>query len=113
MAEVYARMMRRDIKKIQDSTKAYGTIWAMYASIKDYYCTEFGKMFDDYTYVVFVEKTEGSFEKWRGLIDKGLAELEPYATKKQDCHRLLTDLPIDPAYEQSEKVLNSFMRCEK
>jgi hypothetical protein len=113
MAEVYARMMRRDIKKLQDTTNAYGTLWAMYASIKDFYCVEFGEMFNDYTYEVLVEKKEGSFEKWRALIDEGLAELEIYATKKEDCHRLLTDLPIDPEYEQSEKVLDSFMKCEK
>jgi hypothetical protein len=111
MGEVHARMMRRDIEHIQDSSKAYGTIWIMYSSIKDYYCTEFGRMFNDYTYEVFVEKEEGAFEKWRELIDKGLRELEKYATKKEDCHRLLTGLPIDPEYEQSEKVLDSFVRC--
>ena len=113
MGEVHARMMRRDIEHIQDSTKAYGTIWIMYSSIKDYYCTEFGKMFDDYTYEVFVEKKEGAYEKWRELIDKGLSELEKYATKKEDCSRLLTGLPIDPEYEQSEKVFDSFMRCNQ
>lgn len=82
MGEVHARMMRRDIEHIQDSTKAYGTMWILYSSIKDYYCTEFGKMFDDYTYEVFVEKQDGAFEKWRALINKGLSELDKYATKK-------------------------------
>jgi hypothetical protein len=113
MGEVHARMMRRDIEHIQDSTKAYGTIWIMYSSIKDYYCIEFGKMFNDYTYEVFVEKKEGAFEKWRELIDKVLVELDQYATKKEDCQRLLTGLSIDPEYEQSEKVLDTFMRCNK
>lgn len=113
MGEVFARMMRREIAHIQDSTKAYGTIWALYASIKDYYCSEFGKMFNDYTYEVFVEKKEGAYQQWRTLIDKGLAESEAYATKKEDCHRLLTNLPIDPEYEQAEKVLDSFLRCNK
>jgi len=113
MAEVYARMMRKDIEHIQDSTKAYGTLWILYSSIKDFYCSEFGRMFNDYTYEVFVEKKEGAFEKWRELIDKGLRELEQYTTKKEDCHRLLTGLPIDPDYEQAENVLDSFMRCEQ
>jgi len=113
MAEVHARMMRRDIEHIQDSTKAYGTMWILYSSIKDYYCTELGKMFDDYTYEVFVEKKEGAFEKWRELIDKGLNELDKYATKKEDCHRLLTGLPIDREYEQAEKVLDTFMKCHQ
>lgn len=113
MGEVYARMMRRDIEHIQDSSKAYGTIWIMYASIKDYYCMQFGKMFNDYTHEVFVEKNDGAFEKWRARIDEGLNKLEKYATKKEDCHRLLTGLPIDPEYEQSEKVLDSFMRCKQ
>ncbi len=113
MGEFHARRMRKDIQHIQDSTKAYGTIWIMYSSIKDYYCSEFRKMFDDYTYEVFVEKKEGAFEKWRELIDNGLSELEKYATKKEDCHRLLTGLPIDPAFEQSEKVLDSFIRCNQ
>lgn len=111
MAEVYARMMRREIEHMQDSTKAYGTIWIMYSSIKAYYCSELGKMIDDYTYEVFVEKKEGAYEEWRRLIDEGLAELDKYATTKGDCHRLLTGIPIDPDYEQSEKVLDSFMQC--
>ncbi|MEO7991518.1 MAG: hypothetical protein ABI663_18340 [Chryseolinea sp.] len=113
MGEVYARMMRREIEHIQDSAKSYGTIWIMYSSIKDYYCSEFGRMFNDYTYEIFVEKKEGAYEKWRELIDKGLSETDKYATKKEDCHRLLTNLPIDLEYEQSEKVLDSFMRCNK
>jgi hypothetical protein len=113
MGEVYARMMRREIEHIQDSTKAYGTIWIMYASIKDYYCSEFGRMFNDYTYEVFVEKKEGAFEEWRALIDKGLSDTDKYATTKVDCHRLLTNLPIDPDYEQSEKVSDSFMKCNQ
>jgi hypothetical protein len=113
MGELYARMMRRDINHIQDSTKAYGTIWIMYTNIKNHYCVEFGKMFDDYTYEVLVEKTPGAYDKWRELINKGLSELEEYATRKEDCHRLLTGSPIDPEYEESEKVLDSFIRCEQ
>lgn len=113
MAEVYARMMRRAIEHIQDSTKAYGTIWIMYSSIKDYYCSEFGKMFNDYTYEVLVEKKEGAYDRWRELIDKALSETDDYATKPEDCARLLTGLPIDPRYEQSEKVAGSFMRCNQ
>jgi hypothetical protein len=113
MGEVYARMMRRDIERIQDSTKAYGTVWIMYSSIKDHYCIEFGEMFDDYTHEVFVEKKERAFDEWRALIDNGLRQLEEYATKREDCHRLLTGLPIDPRYEQAEKVPDSFMKCNR
>lgn len=113
MSEVHARKMRRDIELIQDSTNAYGVILILYPNIKDFYCAEFGKMFDAYTYEVFVEKQNGAFEKWRSLIDKELGELEKYATKKEDCHRLLTALPIDSEYEQSEKILDTFMRCNQ
>jgi hypothetical protein len=113
MGELNARRLRRDVLRIQDSTKAYGTVWVMYSSIKDYYCSEFGKMFDDYTYDVFVAKEQGAYERWRKFIDEALSETEQYATKKEDCHRLLTNSPIDPAYEQSENVLDSFMRCDR
>lgn len=112
MAELNARMMREDIERIQDSTKAYGTVWIFYSSIRDFYCTRLGRMFDAYTYDVFVEKTEGAFAKWREQIDKELKELDKYATTKKDCHRLMTDLPVDPEYEPSEKVLDTFMRCQ-
>lgn len=111
MAEVHARMMRREIEHLQDSTKAYGTLWIYYSSIKDYYCSELRKMFDDYTYEVFVEKKEGAYQQWREYVDRGLEQYEKYATKKEDCHRLLTEVPIDPDYEQSEEVLGSFMKC--
>ncbi|HEY0656591.1 MAG TPA: hypothetical protein VGD65_25835 [Chryseosolibacter sp.] len=111
MAEVHARMMRRDIEHLQDSSKAYGTLWIMYSSIKEYYCIELGKMFNDYTYEVMMEKKEGAFQKWKALINEGLTALDKYATTKEDCHRLITGVPIDPQYEQSEKVIDSFMRC--
>lgn len=111
MGEAVARTMRKDIEHIQDSTRSYGTMWILYSSIRDYYCTEFKRMFDAYTYEVFVEKKEGAFEKWRELIDKRLTELSSYATKEQDCHRLLTEQPIDPDYEQSDTVMDTFMRC--
>lgn len=113
MGELHARMMRKEIEHIQDSSKTYGTLWTLYATIKDHYCIAFGKMFNDYTYEMFVEKKAGTFEKWRGLIDQQLAALEKYATKPEDCHRLLTGLPIDPEYEQSEKVIDSFLRCNQ
>lgn len=113
MAESFARIMRREIEHIADSAKTYGTTWIMYSSIKNYYCSELGRMFNDYTYEVFVEKKEGAYEKWRALIDKALSETDTFATKKEDCHRLLTNLPIDPEYEQSEKVLDTFMKCSQ
>jgi hypothetical protein len=111
MAELSARMMRKEIAHLKDSAKTYGTVWIMFSSIKDYYCSEFGRMLNDYTYEVFVEKKEGAYEKWRNYIDGELSVTEKYMTQKEDCHRLLTNLPIDPDYEQSENMAASFMKC--
>jgi hypothetical protein len=111
MAEVYARMMRREFIHLADSAKTYGTIWIMYSSIKEHYCSEYKKMFDSYTYDVFVDKKPEAYQQWRNLIDEALKETELYQTTKADCHRLLTDKPIDPDYEQSDMVAPAFVQC--
>jgi hypothetical protein len=111
MAEVYARMMRREFIHLADSAKTYGTIWIMYSNIKEHYCSEYKKMFDAYTYDVFVDKKPEAYQQWRKLIDEALKETEFYQTTKADCHRLLTDKPIDPDYEQSDMVAPAFVQC--
>lgn len=107
MGEVVARMMRKELQQVQDSLKAYGTLWIMYSRVRDFYCEKFGQMVDQYTYDVFIGKKEGAYEQWRHEIDKLLTELNEYYTKPEDCHRLLTGKPIDPKYEQSETVMGS------
>jgi hypothetical protein len=111
MAEVYTRMARREFEHIADSAKTYGTIWIMYQDVMSYFCLEFKKMADAYTYEALVEKKAESFQKWRDLVNEGLRETAQYATTKIDCHRLLTDKPVDPAYEESKNAF-PFKGCD-
>ena len=111
IGELFARLMRKNIQDIQDSTKAYGTMWVLYSSMKNFYCEKFKEMSDAYTYEVFVEKIEGAFDKWKDIVDEELRKLEEYATKKEDCHRLLTETPVDARYEQSKNIVGSLKGC--
>jgi len=46
-----------------------------------------------------VDSTSASYEEWRALVDNGLKNHERYATKPEDCYRMVNDKPILKNYK--------------
>jgi hypothetical protein len=112
LAELAARMMRERIAVLQQEEPSFGTLWIHYASIRNWACSTLKEMMDQYTVEVLVDKREGALEEWKAWIREELADLQVYETKKQDCHRLLTDKPVDSAYAPAKHLIGVFTACE-
>lgn len=48
------------------------------------------------------DSTAASYEDWRSLIDKGLRNSERFATKPEDCYRMIKNKPILKRYKTAK-----------
>jgi hypothetical protein len=49
-----------------------------------------------------VDSTSASYEEWRSLVDNGLQNHERFATKPEDCYRMVNDKPILKNYKKAK-----------
>jgi len=61
-------------------------------------------MCSSYGYQLNVKKDSSAYRKWRSMLDAQLARSKNYATKPEECYRLLSGAPIDEEYERSENI---------
>jgi hypothetical protein len=98
ICEIWARWAREQLTKIQDSTKATGTLSIMYTTVKQEMNEKRLAMYRSYFKDVFVDKKVGALTNWRNLIDKWLIETKGWATRPEECYRLMTGKPIEEGY---------------
>ena len=63
------------------------------------------ELYASYTRDIMVDKREGAFEEWLDKLTTELAKLEQYATKPEDCHRIITGEPILEDYILAPNVM--------
>jgi hypothetical protein len=98
IAELSARWARKELRTIQDSTKATGTLTIIYESIRvkmQNKRKEFGGAF---TKEVLIDKQEGAYMKWRNLIEELLEKTKEWATSPVECYRFVAKKPIEKGY---------------
>jgi len=49
-----------------------------------------------------VDSTSASYEDWRSLVDEGLINHKRFATKPEDCYRMIKDKPILKKYKKAK-----------
>ena len=49
-----------------------------------------------------VDSTSATYEEWRSLIDQGLRNHERFATKPEDCYRMIKNKPILKKYKKAK-----------
>lgn len=98
ICEIWARWARKELKKLQDTTNATGTLSIFYMTIKQEMNEHRLSMFRAYFKDVILDKKEGSFTNWRAKIDKQLEETKQYATNPEECYRLMMRKPIEKDY---------------
>lgn len=113
MCEVWARWARRELKALQDTTKATGTLSIFFMTVKEDMDKNRILMFRAYFKEVFIDKGEGAFEKWRKEVDKTLEETKMWATRPEECHRLLTQKPIEEGYIKSPTLIGPLFNDNK
>ena len=91
-------MARKELKALQDTTKATGTLSIFYMTVKQDMNDHRVAMYRAYFKDVFIDKNDGAFSKWRADINKQLEETKQWATTPQECYRLMTGEPIEEGY---------------
>jgi hypothetical protein len=104
ICEIWARWARKELKSLQDSTKATGTLAIMYMTVRKSMNEHRLEMFRVYFKDVFVDKNEGAFTRWRQDIDKLLEETKLWATTPEECYRLMSKKPIEAGYIEAPTV---------
>lgn len=105
ICELGTRFARAELKKLEDTTNATGSMSLMYMTIKKQMEERRAKLAGAYFQDVFVQKNEGAFEEWRTLIDRRLEETKMWSTTPQECYRLMTGKPVEKGYIQAEHVV--------
>jgi hypothetical protein len=113
ICEVWARWARKELKALQDSTKGIGTLSIFYMTVKEDMHKNRISMFRAYFKEVFIDKSNGAFKKWRKEIDKALDETKIWATTPEECHRLLTQKPIEEGYIMAPTLIGPLFNDKK
>lgn len=106
ICEICARWARQQLTQSQDSIKAPGTLTLMYTTVIQKMDEKRFAMFRSYYKEVFIDKKKGAFVDWRALIDKGLRDTKGWATKPEECYRLMTGKPIEVGYIIAPAVID-------
>lgn len=61
-------------------------------------------MYRSYFKDVIIDKKDGSFNKWKKLIDTLLADTIAWATTAKECYRLMSKQPVEAGYIQAPTV---------
>lgn len=107
LAELAARQARQSLQQLQDSTQAYGTVYIYYVPVANRACAWYYEQTAAYTKALYVDKNPAAYAEWRKLVRAALQATAAYATTTQDAQRLLTNQPVEPAYEKSATILGA------
>jgi hypothetical protein len=98
ICELWARSARKQLSMYQDTLKGFGTILIMYSTVKQDMEQNKKAMFYKYFKDVYIDKLPGSYNNWRSNIYKALDDSKQWATKPEECYRLMAKRPIDNSY---------------
>ena len=113
ICEIWARWARQQLKTLKESMNSIGAQAIMYTTIVQEMAKKKEDMHGGFIYEVMIQKKEGSFEKWRSLIDKMLDETKEWATTPEECYRLMTGKPIEKGYVKAKNLIGPMTGKEK
>lgn len=107
LCEISCRWARRELYNLRKQTgNATGTTAIYFTTVKDK-MNEFRLgMYAGYFDAVFRTNNLDSLESWTAFTHEMLNENQEYATKQEDCQRLLTGIP-EKGYKQPDKIIGT------
>ena len=103
ICEVWARWARKRFSEIRDSLDTPGTVANLYDKILSEMESNRNEMNIQYSREVIMDKKPGALNGWTKLIAKTLVESSEWATKPEECHRLITGVPIERDYMEAPR----------
>ena len=107
ICEVWARWARKELQSLQDKMQGTGTLSIFYLTIEEDMQESRISTFRAYFKDVFIDKIDGAFEKWKKEIDETLEKTKIWATKPEECYRLMTRKPIEKDYIMAPNLVGS------
>jgi hypothetical protein len=105
MYELAARKCRMVLDSIYNINPSIGIRGIFFKSVEADVQGNLGKMVGAYTKEVYVDELEGSYSRWRILIDNLLDKTYKYRTTTTDRIRFIKNEPILEGYVRSRKVI--------
>ena len=105
IAEFCSRTARMKVDSIKQLLPGYGAMWITFATTQEKMINLFHDMCGSYTYQLNAKKDSFAYQKWRSMLDEALNQTNNFATKPEECYRLLSGFPLDEEYERSKTMM--------
>jgi hypothetical protein len=104
VAEFFTRQARMELETVYEKRPTSDTLTVMFFSIRDKWTEDMYNTLAIYFKEVIEEKQENAHERWAKRMAENLEKTQEYATKPEECYRLMTHKPIEKEYIPVEKV---------
>ena len=105
IAEFASRVGRMNFDSLRTQVPGTGIYSIMFMTLKNDMIDLMRELYGSYTRDIMVDKREGAYEEWVEKLTYELANLEQYATKPEDCHRIITGKPVLDNYILAPNVM--------
>ena len=104
ITEICARRARIDLDNFQKTGNIDNPNSMFFISMKNKWEEEKRKFFGAAINEILLEKQDGAYEKWRKTTDELLEETKDFATKPEDCYRIVLGKPIVKGYKKAKMI---------
>ena len=94
IAEFAARVGRMNFDSLRISIPGTGIYAIKFMELRNDMLDMLQQLYARYTQDIMIDKRDGAYEEWVTKLNAELKKLEQYATKPEDCHRIITGQPI-------------------
>ena len=104
ITEICARRARIDLNNFQKEMNIDNPNSMFFTSVRSKWEENKRKFFGAVINEILLEKQEGAYEKWRKSTDELLEETKDFATKPEDCYRIVLGKPIEKGYKKAKSI---------
>ncbi|MDR2835738.1 MAG: hypothetical protein LBV69_05995 [Bacteroidales bacterium] len=110
VAEIFARKIRKELLELQDTMKINNTYSMFFTTIHNKFEEEMLDYCGTVLIDVLIEKKDSAYIEWRKTVDNFLQQTEDYATRPEDCYRLVLGKPIEKGYKMAKTIMGDMRK---
>lgn len=111
-AELSVRGARRELLELRKEMNTDNTYSTFLETAKAKWDEQMRSFFGTVLAEVLIDKKEGAYQSWRGLVDSLLIVTAPFTTSADDCRRLATNEPIEKGYKMAKQIVGDLRKNE-
>ena len=113
VAEMSSRGMRKELYETKEQMGINNVNTMFFTTTKNKWVNNMRRIWASIYQEILIQKKEGSYEKWRKLVDQILLENEKFATKLFEIDRLMKGRPVENNYIQAETIIGDLKNNRK